>query len=59
MFLAINKSPKDPLKYLLSVKTEIPLTPALLYPSITWLIEMESFIIDLEGDFLLCSAIIP
>ena len=57
--LAIFKSSFVPPKKSKSVRTEIPQTPASWYPRITSCIFSSLLMISFEGDFLLCSAIIP
>ena len=57
--LANNKSSNEPPKYLPSVSTDIPLTPAFSYPEATSCTLRLLLITDLLGERLLCSAIMP
>ena len=57
--LVIFKSSFVPPKKSRSVRTEIPQTPASWYPWMTSRIFKLLLMISFDGDFLLCSAIIP
>ena len=57
--LAIVRSSNDPPKYFPSVNIDIPQTPALSYPLATFSTDRLLLMFCLEGERLLCSAIIP